>query len=221
VAEYFQAAAGAHGAVGQHHVQLAEREVGQQVFKFIFHAHQPHLRVHVLRGLQQAVGDQLGQRVGDADREAHLAGVGFFQRVLQLVAERENLVAIIEREAARFGRHQPSSLRLQQLLADRLLKRGELHADGLYCQPELLGGARDAAFLGHHPEEIQVAEINLSFFMVRFFEVMLQLSSIFQSAGFLYTAFHRLITTRENDEALQNFFPRQLYLPCSGRLVGL
>jgi hypothetical protein len=40
-----------------------------------------------------------------------------------------------------------------------LFQRGELHADGLHRQAKPLGGPGDTPFFGHHPEKIQVSEV--------------------------------------------------------------
>ena len=61
---------GRRRVVGQHHVQLVQHQVGQQVGHFAVVTHQPQVG-HAQHRLQQAAHLQLGQSVGNAHCQPH------------------------------------------------------------------------------------------------------------------------------------------------------
>ena len=78
------------------------------------------------------------------------------ERVDEFATQREDLVGVAERDAARLGQHQASSPAREQLLTENLLQAVDLPADGGMRQAKLLARADDAALLGHHPEVEEV-----------------------------------------------------------------
>ena len=73
--------------------------------------------------------DELRHDVRDADGEAHRpAGRPVLQRVLQLAAEREDLLGVAVHDAADVGEHEAAAHPREQLLAERVLERLQLAA---------------------------------------------------------------------------------------------
>ena len=62
VAVDLEVGVGRRGAVGQHHVQTVQRQVGEQLGEFVFGANQAQMRLGHHR-LQQPAHRQLGQAV--------------------------------------------------------------------------------------------------------------------------------------------------------------
>ncbi len=110
MAEHAQRGAGGHGAVGQHDVELVQRQVAQQRLVLVFVAHQAHRGGQLSRDLEQAVGSELGQRIGNAHRQTDARAVGSVERFLHLLAQQEYLVGIRQRQAACFGQCQAPAL---------------------------------------------------------------------------------------------------------------
>jgi hypothetical protein len=94
-------------------------EVGQQLVEFAFVAHQAHRTLQLGGDLEQPVGGQLGQGIGNADRQAGARAVGLGQRFLHLLSQKEDLVRIRERKASGFGKVQATALLGEQGLAHR------------------------------------------------------------------------------------------------------
>ena len=79
-----------------------------------------------------AVGDRLGHRVGDADPERRRPLRRLVaHRVLQRVAEREDLVRVAGNPPAQLGKLEPASRPAQKLGAERVLELAQLTADRL------------------------------------------------------------------------------------------
>jgi hypothetical protein len=170
MAENLEVAAMRRRPVGQHHVQPVQGEFGEQGVEFAFAADQAYLLRQVEDDFHEAEGDQLGQRVRDADRETQgVAGVAFAQCGAHVLAELEDLVGVAEGQASGFGRHQAPALRRQQRLAQRLFELGDLHADGLHRDAEPARRARHAAFPGDDPEVAQVVVVERGGFHVSYF----------------------------------------------------
>jgi tRNA A37 N6-isopentenylltransferase MiaA len=168
VAEHLEVAAVRRRPVGQHHVEAVQREFREQGVELAFAADQPHLLRQVEHRFHQAVGDQLGQGIGNADGQAQrVRRIGFAQRGIHAFAELEDLVGVGQRQAPGFGRHQAPALRRQQRLAQRLFEPGDLHADRLHRHAEAPRGARDTAFAGDDPEVAQVVEVQRGRFHFR------------------------------------------------------
>ena len=83
--------------------------------------------------------DRLRDHVGDADHEPQrLPGRPPLQRVLELLAEREDLVGVAERDPPAVGQHEVATLAREQLLAEDLLEPMDLAADRRMRQAQLL-----------------------------------------------------------------------------------
>jgi hypothetical protein len=111
-------------------------------------------------GLQQGMGGQLGDAVGQPDGQARHLAAG---RLAHFVGDAWPSWKI---SSARAKAAWPASVRatprpdgLEQLVAERLLQLAHLRADGLHRHVQPLGGAGKAAFLGDDPEVVQVAVV--------------------------------------------------------------
>jgi hypothetical protein len=106
------------------------------------------------------VHGQLGNAVRDAQvQPQRLAAGGFAHAHGQQLAQRKDVVGLVQRRHAGVGQHQVAALAAQQAHAQRFFQLAHLGADGLHGHVQPLGGAGNAAFLGHHPEVIQMAVI--------------------------------------------------------------
>ena len=160
VAEDLQVGARRDRTVGQHHIELVNRQRAKQRLEAVFVADQLDRLRQLQRGIQQARGDQFRQRIRNADCQPHgRYRIGGGQRILHLLGQREDLFRVAERNAPRIGQHQPPALRRQQRASDRLVQQRQLRADGLHGHALTLGRAGDAAFLGHDPEVVQVTQV--------------------------------------------------------------
>ena len=170
------------GAVGQHHVQPVQRQVGQQAVELVLVAQQPQVRLGQHR-LQQAAHHQLGQAVGDAHRQPQARRADrLAQQLGQLLAELEDLVGLAHRRQAGLGQHQAAPGRLEQRMAERALQLAHLGADGLHRHAEPRGGARDAAFLGDDPEVVQMPVVEAQAHDSAFTEESFNNSLLFQAS---------------------------------------
>ncbi len=81
------------------------------------------------------------------------------QGLEQLAADAEDLVGIAVHQAPHIGEDQPAALPFEQLVADHVLEQLDLRADGGLREPQLVGGARHAAFPHDGPEVEQVVVV--------------------------------------------------------------
>ena len=158
------------GAVGQHHVQPVQRQVGEQAVELVFVAQQAQVRLGQHR-LQQPAHHQLGHAVGDAHRQAQARRADRLAQPLgQLLAELEDLVGLAHRCDAGFAQHQAAPGRLEQRVPQRTLELANLGTDRLHRHVEPGRGTRHAAFLGHDPEVVQMpvveAQTHVQFFRI-------------------------------------------------------
>ena len=110
--------------------------------------------------LDQSVGDELRQDVGHAHHQPEWAtGRLSTKRLLELSAEREDLVSIGQGHLTDIGEDQAASGALKQLLPDGRLQIADLHAHGLRCQVKLGAGARQVALFGDGPKEPEMVEV--------------------------------------------------------------
>lgn len=79
------------------------------------------------------------------------------QHGFKLAADLKHLLCIHQGLTAGFCQFQLPASALEQFQAVGLLEQGDLPADGLRCEVQLLAGAGDAARLGHGPEVMQLA----------------------------------------------------------------
>ncbi|GAB1412624.1 hypothetical protein MASR1M97_13600 [Candidatus Desulfobacillus denitrificans] len=111
--------------------------------------------------LEQAVGELLRQRVGNADAEGGGAPLRVVaDRLLQFCAEGKDLVRIAEGEPAGIGQLQRAALAREQFDAEAVLQQTDLAADGLRRHVQRLAGPHDAAFLRGFPEVKQMLEVH-------------------------------------------------------------
>src|SRR5207253_963047 len=99
--------------------------------------------------------------VGYADHEPQrLPGRPPLERLLKLLAERNDLVGIAKRDPAAVGQHEVAATADQQLLAEDFFEPMDLAADRRVCEAKLLAGLRDASVLRDHPkvQEMMVIE---------------------------------------------------------------
>ena len=137
------------------------RQFGEQAIRLVFEHLQMHRFVEMVNRLQQAIDNELGQHVGDAD---HHAGRTAPRRPLlhdagKLLAELEDLVGVLEDELARLGEADGPSGAAEERRAECPFQRRHLSADGRLRQLQQLAGTSDAPFAGHGPEIQQMVVV--------------------------------------------------------------
>ena len=91
------------GLTGQHQVQVMQRQFAQQLLELSLVADKPKVGC-AQHGLQQRMGGQLGDAVGEPDRQArHLAAGRFAHFVGDALAQLKDLLGARERGLARLG----------------------------------------------------------------------------------------------------------------------
>jgi hypothetical protein len=111
--------------------------------------------------LQEAVDDELGDDVHDADIEPERAPRrSVLDRVDHLATEREDLVGVPIHDAAHVGQRQLSADLREELLAQAVLERMDLRAQGRVREPQHLPRGDEAPFTSDDPEieEVVVVE---------------------------------------------------------------
>jgi hypothetical protein len=137
-----------------------DAELREQALGTVVVHHQLRGRLHLERGRQQAIRQQLGKGVRHADGQPHgLAGGAAAQRFGQLAPQPEDLVRVLLRGAAGLRERQPAAGTDEQGLAQLLLQLLQLRADGRLGDVQHLGGARDAPLARHGPEVLQVTVV--------------------------------------------------------------
>jgi hypothetical protein len=146
--------------VGQHHVELVERQGGEELGERPLAADQGEVRDGVHRRLQQERGQALGDDVGHPGDQAHpLPGGQPLDRQLQLAPGAEDVVGVLEDGAPGVGEDQPAPLPLQQLHPQGALQGLQLVGDGGLGEPQLLARLGDGARPGHGPEVVEVVVV--------------------------------------------------------------
>lgn len=159
VAGQAQVGVGGRALAGQHQVQVVACQFAQQFLDLALVAGQAQVR-GVEHRPQQGVGGQFGNAVRQAHRQPyHRLGGGGADLLGQFLADLEDLFGAGEGGLAGIGQGHAAPGRAQQLVPQVLFQLAHLGADGLDGHVEPLGGAREAAFLGDHPEVVQVAVI--------------------------------------------------------------
>jgi hypothetical protein len=98
-----------------------QRQVTEQFIQFTLMAQQPQVGLRQGR-LQETVHHQLGQTVGDADRQAHRrCAHRIAHERRQLLTELKDLVGLPHGCQAGLGQHQPATRGLEQGIAQRAL----------------------------------------------------------------------------------------------------
>lgn len=135
------------------------RQFAQQFLELAFVAGQPQVW-RVQHRAEQRVRGQLGNAVGQAHGQPdHRLGGGGAHFLRQALADLENFLGAGEGRLAGIGQGHAASGRLEQLMPQVALQFAHLGADGLDGHVQPFGGAGKAAFLGDHPEIVQVAVI--------------------------------------------------------------
>src|SRR5436309_11375746 len=148
------------GRVGEDQVEPVDRELRQQALGLVLATDDAHGLAELERRLQETIRDQLGHDVGDPDREAERATRWpVLEGVEQLAAEREDLVREAEGDAAGVGEREVAPDAGEELLAEGRLQRPDLRADRRLPEPQLHGGAGDAALARHDPEVEEVVVV--------------------------------------------------------------
>ena len=136
-----------------------QRQFAQQLLELSFVADQPEVG-GAQHGLQQRMSGQLGDAVGEPDRQAsHLAAGCFAHLVRDALAQLKDLLGAREGGLARLGEGHATARGLEKLVAQRLLELAHLRADGLHRHVQPLGGAGEAAFFGDDPEVVKMAVV--------------------------------------------------------------
>ena len=149
--------AGRWTPVGDHDVDLVERERGEERVRLALATNHAHRRVHREDRPQQPIGDQFRNDVDDPDGQAERAPRRpVADRIEQLAAEREDVVRVSVDDATDVGEHERAPLAAEELLAEHVLERADLRADGRLREPQLIRGAAHAALANGEPEVEQV-----------------------------------------------------------------
>ena len=151
---------GRHGPVGDHQIEMVDRQFRQQRLQPVLAADEPHRFGEMQRRLDHAIGDRFRHRASDTDPKR----LAFPRRLIhgdlqQFVAEREDFIGITEDAAPHVGQFQTAPDPAKQFHAETGFQFAQLAADGLWGQVQALAGAGDAAGLGDHPEIAQVLEV--------------------------------------------------------------
>ena len=135
-------------------------QLGEQPLRLVDPHMQTEGRPHGRRRLEEAVGRQLGERVGDADAKASPGVVRIsWERLQQFAAAREDLVGVAEDLLPVPRKPERPPLTLQQLLPKRPLQRPHLHADGGRRNVQQCRSLGDAVLLGDGPAGEQMAVV--------------------------------------------------------------
>src|SRR4029078_5793852 len=110
--------------------------------------------VRQLKGrLEHPVNHRLRDHIGYADHEPRrLPRRPALQRVLELLAEREDLIGVAKGDAPAVGQNQVATAASEQLLTQDLFGPVDLPADRRVRQAKSGTGSRDASMLRDHPE---------------------------------------------------------------------
>jgi len=96
--------------IGDDHVEPVHGEIGEQLFEVTLRADHPDLFLHRHDRFENPVGDQLGDRIDDADvedgRSARLAAL---HPLGKFGAEREDFVGVLIHELTGIGKHEAPS----------------------------------------------------------------------------------------------------------------
>ena len=149
-------------------------QLRQQIRELALAANQPHRLCHRQGGLQQAVGDRLGHRVGHAHRKVQhpATPTRLGERGFQLGTQGKNLVGIAQCQSPVFGQLKLAPPLAKKLTPQPALQQFDLPRQGLRRGVQLLACPHDAARLGSNPKIMQVLEVH-HFSLFVFFEVKL------------------------------------------------
>ena len=136
-----------------------QRQLAQQLLELSFVTHQPQVGGAQHR-LQQRVGRELGDPVGEPDRQAGRLAVSRFAHLVgDALAQMKDLFGAREGGLARLGERHTATRWLEQLVAQRLLKLAHLRADGLHRHVQPIRGAGEPTFLSNDPEIVEMAVV--------------------------------------------------------------
>ena len=99
----------------------------------------------------------LGTTSATPTRNRICCSLGCAQHQFQFAAQLEHLLGVGQGLTPGLSEFQLSANPAKQFDAIGLFEQGNLPADGLRRQVQLLAGAHDAAGLGHHPEVMQLS----------------------------------------------------------------
>ena len=152
----------APGRIAQDEIQVVRREGSQQALGRAFDTGDLGRLRQGQGGLEHAVGDQLRQDHGEADREPPPGQLGTApHRGLELLAEIEDLVGVAEHAATEAGEHEVASGAAKERLPELLLELPHLCADRGRAQAQLPGRLHDTSLPGHGPEVEQVVIVEV------------------------------------------------------------
>ena len=146
--------------VGEDEVERVRRQLGDETLRPLVHAVELDRLGKVKGRLEHLVGDQLGHDHGHPHRQACRSRDLALHGLLQLAAEREDLVRVAIDGAADVGEHHGASGANEQLLPESLLQLPELAADRGLRDVEDLARARHPAFADHRPEVVEVVMVD-------------------------------------------------------------
>jgi hypothetical protein len=147
-------------SIGDHQVERVEGEVGEEPAARSLPAHEMHRLPQPENRLEQPVGHELRNRIGDADGEAQRAACGpAAHRFRKLAAVGEDLVRVAVDGAAHVGQHERTPAALEEGLPELPFELTDLGADRGLREPQHGRGAGDAPLPGDVPEVEQVVVV--------------------------------------------------------------
>ena len=81
------------------------------------------------------------------------------ERVLELLAAREDRVGVIERDAPGLGQEQPPAATFEEGVTELRFELLDLHRDGGLRDMKTLRGSREVLFVRDGPEVVKVVEV--------------------------------------------------------------
>jgi hypothetical protein len=158
--EGVDAGLGAERRVRDHHVQLVDRELGEELPRLPLRAREPDGSAERQGGGEQPVRYPLRHLVGDADVEAQRPpGRPVLDRVEQLLPEAEDLLGVAVDDPTDVREDQMAPFATEQPLVENVLELADLPAHGRLCEPQLGRRLRDAALTGREPEVEKVVVV--------------------------------------------------------------
>lgn len=137
-------------AVGDDHVELVEREFGEEFVDAPLAADEAKGGVLAEEGFEDRADHGLGDEVGRADVKGACGGAA--EGVGDLGGDAEHLVGVPQDDHSRFGEVDRAAATDEEFGLERSFECANLGADGGLREAEFLRGGGEAAVLGGEPE---------------------------------------------------------------------
>jgi hypothetical protein len=146
-----------HRRIGQHYVEVVQRELGQEPVGLVLPTDEQDVLLGAEQGRENPLREHLGEDVGDSDGEAKGHALGASGHgVHQLAAGRENSLGVAVHHHSEIRQRQVAPDAFEELATERHFESSDLAAQRRLSQAKLVGGVRDGAEAGGRPEIEQV-----------------------------------------------------------------